>query len=227
MSDQIKLIKGLLSYVDAYQKTTKNININEFSHFLNNQILQKNGINDENNSRNNFDKENYNNYKQYSEVEFSTLLTNLYRFAKHYIKKAFKNTDIKTIDEFGFLASLLRQKNLLKKDLINQHLLETSSGSEILKRLRSKELIEESTFYGDKRAKLVSLTAKGVETIMASFDEMHKVSEIIIGNLTGDELEQSLVIFNKLNDFHQHIHKVNKESGLTKIHLEHIDKGNA
>lgn len=224
MSNQIELIKELLNYVDKYQNTTDNINISDFSHFLNKQILQSD---EKNNIRNSFDKENYNNYKHYSEVEFSTLLTNLYRFAKHYINKAFKNTDIKTIDEFGFLASLLRQKSLLKKELINQHLLKTSSGSEILKRLKSKELIKESACISDKRAKSVSLTAKGAETIMASFDEMHKISEIIIGNLTEDELEQSLKIFNKLNDFHQHIYQVNKDSSLTKIHLTHINKGNA
>ena len=226
MTNQIELIKELLNYVEKYQNTTDNININDFSHFLIKQISLGNDINNENISLKRFEKENYNNYKHYSEVEFSTLLTNLYRFAKHYIKKAFKNTEIKTIDEFGFLASLLRQKSLLKKDLINEHLLETSSGSEILKRLKLKELITESTCSTDKRAKQVSLTAKGVETIMASFDEMHKVSEIIIGNLTEDELEQSLIIFNKLNDFHQHIHRVNKDSSLTKIYLTHINKSN-
>ena len=226
MTNQIELIKELLSYIDKYQNTTDNINIIDFSHYLNKQILQSDVKNNNNNPKNNFDKNNYRNFKQYSEVEFSTLLTNLYRFAKHYIKKAFINTDIKTIDEFGFLASLLRQKSLLKKDLINQHLLKTSSGSEIMKRLKSKELIKESACSSDKRARLVSLTPKGAETVMASFDEMHKVSEIIIGNLTEDELEQSLKIFNKLNDFHQHIYKENKDSSLTKIHLTHIDIGN-
>lgn len=224
MSEQIKLIKELLNYVEEYQKTSKTNDISDFSQFLNNQVLQKNSITEKSNTGNNFDKENYNNYKQYSEVEFSTLLTNLYRFAKHYIKKAFKNTDIKTIDEFGFLASLLRQKNLLKKDLINQHLLETSSGSEILKRLQTKKLVAESPCAEDKRAKLVSLTPKGVETILNSFDEMHQVSEIIIGNLSGEELKQSLIIFNKLNDFHQHIHQENKESSLSEIHSKHIAK---
>jgi len=224
MSEQIKLISELLSYVDDYQKTSKNIDIVGFSHFLNNQMLQKTGIQDESNTRINFEKENYKNYKQYAEIEFSTLLTNLYRYAKHYVKKAFKQTDIKTIDEFGFLVTLLRQKHLLKKELINQHLLETSSGSEVLKRLKAKELITESTYEGDKRARLVSLTPKGVQTIMNSFEEMHKVSEIIIGNLSDDELKQSLKVFNKLSDFHHRIHQENRDSGLTEIHTKHIAK---
>lgn len=224
MSEQIKLISELLTHVDDYLKTSKHIDIVGFSHFLNNQMLQKPGIQDQSNTRINFEKENYKNYKQYAEIEFSTLLTNLYRFAKHYVKKAFKQTDIKTIDEFGFLASLLRHKHLLKKELINQHLLETSSGSEVLKRLKAKELVTESTYEGDKRARLVSLTPKGVQTIMNSFEEMHKVSEIIIGNLSDDELKQSLKIFNKLSDFHHRIHQENRDSGLNEIHTKHISK---
>ena len=224
MPKQIKLIRELLGYVEAYQKTTKKTDISEFSHFLSDQLLQQNGMVERNNREDNFKKGNYNNYKRYAEIEFSTLLTNLYRFAKHYIKKAFKNTDIRTIDEFGFLASLLRQKSLLKKELINQHLLETSSGSEVLKRLHAKGLVTESTYDDDKRAKLVSLTTWGVETIMNSFDEMHKVSEIIIGNLSDEEIKQSLMIFNKLNDFHHHIHHENKNSGLSEIHSKHFAK---
>lgn len=224
MSKQIKLIKELLEYVEGYQKTSDSNDISEFSYFLSEQLLEKNSIVKRSDGKDNFNKENYNNYKHYAEIEFSTLLTSLYRFAKHYIKKAFKNTDIKTIDEFGFLASLLRQKSLLKKELINQHLLETSSGSEVLKRLYSKGLVTESIYHSDKRAKLVSLSPKGVKTVINSFDEMHKVSEIIIGNLSEEEIKQSLMIFNKLNNFHQHIHLKDRNSDLSEIHSKHIAK---
>lgn len=227
MSEQIKFIKEILNYIEEYQKTTEKIDINGFSYFLNNQVLQKKILHESGKTKNEFDKNNYNNYKMYSEVEFSTLLTNLYRFAKNYMKKAFKTTEIKTVDEFGFLASLLRQKSLLKKDLINQHLLETSSGSEILKRLQAKNLIDEKTFNEDKRAKLVFLTEKGIKTILNSFDEMHKVSEIIIGNLSEEELKQSLIIFNKLNDFHKNIQYTNKKSSISEIHSKHIKKNDS
>ena len=224
MSEQINLIKELLNHFDAYQQTTSNINISDFSRFLNQQVLQKNNTKESFKVESNFEKENYNNFKQYTEVEFSTLLTNLYRFAKHYIKKAFQDSELRTIDEFGFLATLLRQKSLLKKDLINQHLLETSSGSEVMKRLLSKKLIKELPYEKDKRAKLVSLTPLGVETIMKSFDEMHRVAEIIIGNLSDEELKESLIVFNKLNDFHQQIHKDNRDTSLMEIHTKYITK---
>ena len=224
MSEQIKLIKELIGYVEEYQETNKPNDIREFSCFLNDRLLQEKTSFKKMDGSPSFKKENYNNYKQYAEVEFSTLLTNLYRFAKHYIKKAFKSSKIKTIDEFGFLASLLKQKSLLKKELINEHLLETSSGSEILKRLIRKGLIVESEYENDKRAKLVSLSPLGIETIMNSFDEMHKVSEIIVGNLSEEEIKQTLQAFNKLSYFHQDIYKEDRNSDLSVIHTKHIPK---
>ncbi|HHH53924.1 MAG TPA: MarR family transcriptional regulator [Bacteroidetes bacterium] len=224
MSDQIQLIKIILDYVEQYSKSHKNDGIESFTHFLNEQVFEKNDIPARNLNKDEFHKENYNNYKRYAEVEFSTLLTNLYRFAKHYIKKAFQNTEIRTIDEFGFLATLIRQESLQKKDLINQHFLETSSGSEILKRLYSKGFIKESRDENDKRAKLVSLTPKGKEVIMNSFDQMYRVSEIIIGNLTDEELKQSLKIFNKLSDFHKNIDRNDKSSDLNKIYHKYISQ---
>lgn len=218
MPESIKLIKELISYVDNYQKEVGNSNIKEFSSYLNDRLSNHQPPNTESA----FDKNNFQEYKSYQEVEFSTLLTNLYRFAKHYIKKAFLETEINTIDEFGFLASLLRQESLLKKELINQHLLETSSGSEILKRLLKNGLVQEIPDKKDKRAKRVSITSKGRTTIISAFDDMHKVSQIIIGNLNGEELNQALNIMNKLSFFHHHIHDEDKNTSLHQLHSKYV-----
>ena len=154
MSDSLKLISELIKYIEDYRKNAGNSDINEFSSYLNDRLF-KNRISGKENI---FDKNEYHNYKSYAEIEFSTLLTNLFRFAKLYIKKAFTGIEINTIDEFGFLASLLKNKSMLKKDLINQHLLEISTGSEILKRLIKNGLIKETPDLKDKRAKQFSLT---------------------------------------------------------------------
>jgi len=222
MSEHTELIKALLDYIENYEQDFGNSDLKEFSIYLKDKVA----IEKTSNRDSSFDKNNYQNYKSYAEVEFSTLLTNLNRFAKHYMKKAFADMDIKTIDEFGFLASLLRQKSLTKNELINQHLLETSSGSEILKRLIKNGLVKEIPDKNDKRAKRVLLTDKGTATIFGSFDEMHKISEIIIGNLTEEELKQALGIFNKLTYFHQHIHESDRNSNLNEIHKKYIDKKN-
>lgn len=218
MSDQIRFIKEILDYVEAYKEEVGNTDIKEFTLFLRDKVLAGNEIID----GEPYSKENYLQYKQMPKIEFSTLLTGLNRFARHYVKKAFQNTVIRTIDEFGFLASLLKEKSLLKNELIKMHFMEVSSGSEILKRLIKSNLVYEYPDAKDGRAKRVSLTEAGFKEIMGAFDEMHKVSEIVAGKLTGEELKEALAIFNKLQYFHIHIHEESKDDTLNDIYQKYI-----
>lgn len=218
MSEQIKLIKQILDYVESYKHDVGNTDIKEFTLYLRDKVLLGNS----NISRGKFDKNEYMAYKEMPNVEFSTLLTSLYRFTRQYVKKAFQNTNIRTIDEFGFLASILKEKSLLKNELIKMHFMEVSSGSEILKRLIKNQLVYEYPDSHDKRAKRVSLTEGGFKEIMNAFEEMNKVSEIVVGNLSGDELKEALSVFNKLNYFHIHIHEEAKEDSLEEIYNKYI-----
>ncbi len=218
MPEQIKLIKELLDYIDSYKKEVGNTDIKEFTMYLRDKVL----IGDSKTPVVSFNNEQYLSYKEMPKVEFSTLLTGLYRFARIYVKKAFQNTNIKTIDEFGFLASILKEKSLLKNELIKMHFMEVSSGSEILKRLIRNGLVYEYPDSKDGRAKRVSLTKEGVKEIMNAFNEMNKVSEIVVGNLSGEELKEALSVFNKLNFFHTHIHEEAKNDSLEDIYQKYI-----
>lgn len=218
MSNQIYLLKQILLYLENYEKEVGNDNIKEFSIYLKDKVL----FEDMEAKKSDFDPEDYEIYKRFPEVEFSTLLTGLFRFAKHYIKKAFQGTSLRTLDEFGFLATLLKEKSLLKNELINSHMLEISSGSEILKRLIKNGLVEQGPDEKDKRAKRVWLTQKGIKEIMMAFNDMHKVSEIIIGNLNEKEMTDALSIFNKLTYFHKHIHEDDKNTDLDQLHSKYV-----
>lgn len=217
MTYKLNLLRQLIDHVEEYEHIHENSDIKEFSLYLKDKVIM-----DEETSSTKYDKSKFRDFKSFPEVEFSTLITNLNRFAKHYMKKAFHDSKINTLDEFGFLATLLREESLLKNELINRHLLEISSGSEIIKRLIKNGLIQEMPDENDKRAKRVSLTQIGKIEIFESFDEMHKVSEIIIGNLKPDEIRDALGVFNKLNYFHLQIHKEDKNSTIDEIHIKHI-----
>jgi DNA-binding MarR family transcriptional regulator len=217
MSDQIELIKKILDYTDSFQKEKESSDIKEFAIYLRDKVMLEKASQEDN-----YKKEDYMLYKKMPKVEFSTLLTSLYRFAKFYVKKAFNNTTINTVDEFGFLASILKEKSLLKNELVKKHYMEISSGSEIIKRLIKNKLIYEYPDPNDGRAKRVSLTETGFKEIMLAFDEMHKVSEVVAGNLNQEELTQALSIFNKLNYFHINIHSNSKDADLESIYREYI-----
>lgn len=219
MSYHIELLKNLLDYIDLYEEERGNASLEEFSVFLKDKVFDPKKYK----KAGSFSNEDYKNYRKYAEVEFSIGLTTLFRFAKIYIKKAFADSSFKTLDEFGFLATLMREKSLLKGELIQKHLLEVSSGSEILKRLIKQGLIYEFDDEHDRRAKRVALTELGKKEILTAFNQMHKVSEIIIGNLTDEELKNTLAVFQKLTSFHWRLHEEDKNTALDELYSKYIE----
>lgn len=205
----------LITYLDEFEKINSDYEIEDFSIFLTEKLKNKKEFSSK--SKPDFSKEENYDYKKFIEVEFSTLLTNLYRFAKHYLKKAFKNTSFNSVDEFSFLATLIKEKQMSKSELINRHLLEISTGSEVLRRLVKNGLIKEIPDPKDGRAKIVSLTEKGFSEITTSFGEMFLVAKIVKGNLTIEEITITIDLFKKLSLFHWNIHESNKDSELNEI----------
>lgn len=218
MSEKIKLIKEILDYVEEFESTEGEDDLKEFTLFLKEKVFTDKKVPEKK-----FNPQKYSNYLDYPEVEFSTLLTGLFRFAKHYLKKAFKNVTFKTIDEFGFLASLLQEGSMLKNELINRHILEFSTGSEVLKRLIRQKLIIEYKDPNDGRARRVELSEKGRAELFAAFADMYKVANIVKGNLTENEISETLIVFNKLTFFHKNIHKDDHDSSLDTVFEKYVN----
>jgi len=221
MSNYHLLLK-IIHFLDEFEKKGNDSSIENFTMFLNDKIMLKDYS--KSNDKIDFSKKENQHYEKFIEVEFATLLTNLYRFAKHYVKKAFINSSLKSIDEFSFLATLLREGSLLKSDLINRHILEISTGSEVLKRLKKMELIIEFPDENDKRAKRVSLSKLGVKEITESFSEMYKAAQIVRGNMKDSELEQAIFAFKKLSFHHWNIHEKDRNSSLDTLHKKYATK---
>lgn len=139
------------------------------------------------------------------ETEISILIVNMYRYARVYSKKALENTPLQTVDEFGYLATLLTYNCLKKTELIAKNIHEKPTGMEIIKRLLQNGLIDQFDDEQDKRSKLVRLNDKGKYLLYSIFDKMGKVSDIVTGDLERDEKIQLLYFLKKLDRFHHHI----------------------
>ncbi|MBU3928430.1 MAG: hypothetical protein KKB74_11540 [Bacteroidetes bacterium] len=213
MSDY-QLLKKLLPYLEKFESEQKGNNLMDFSNYLKKELLSVSPVIG---NMPDFSKAENHLPEQFPEVEFSTLLTDLYRFGRHYVKKALVTTGIKTLEEFGLLASLIKTPGLLKSELINLQLMEISSGTEVLRRLIRSELIREYADVNDKRSKRLELTLKGRETIIAAFYEMYKAARIIRGNLSDKELIQATQVMEKLSAFHWHIHQSDKTSDINLL----------
>ena len=218
---QYKLIIENIQYLEQFQMLYPEGELKQYALWLSDKMLQSKKLTHSNNIPE-YAKKKHFAMEEFPEIELSTLITNLYRFARNYIKKALEHTAFKTVDEFGFLASLIQHQSLLKSELIQQHLMEISSGTEVIKRLIKTEMIYEWPDPHDGRAKRVSLTEKGKNEIIKAFGEMHKAAKIINGNLSREEQQRIIISLNKLKHFHWDIHKTHRQAPLDDIMDKYI-----
>ncbi len=215
---QIKIIEHL----DEFEKENldnDSLNFNDFLGFLNSQYncdeiaLRRLGGELEVNNKNMMDT---------AESEISRLIGLMYRYAKHYIKKALTDSQIQTAEEFSFLILLLTYNSLTKSELISKNILEKTSGVEVIKRLLNHGLIDQFDDPNDKRSQRVAITEQGKFALFNLLPKMHLVSEIIAGNLTTSEKNTLSFLLKKLDHHHHHIYSNDKASSLDDIYSKEI-----
>lgn len=155
-------------------------------------------------------------------TQLTMLITYLYRYAKHYTKKALEQTPLSTLDEFGFLVTLLDRDSLTKSELIHLHLLEITSGIEIIKRLTRQGFLDTFPDPDDRRSRRVRLTENGRSVIFQTMQKMQKVTRLVAGDLSDEEQQLLLPILNRLNDFHAVIHNQDRKSELDEIAQKYL-----
>lgn len=136
-------------------------------------------------------------------TEIATMLVFIYRYAAIYFKKALKESNIHTLDEFSFLIVLMTYPSLTKTELINKLIMEKTSGVEVIKRLHKRGLIEEFDNPNDKRSILVAITVKGKNEVAELLPRMGLVGGVVVGNLSQAEISSLSFLLRKL-DYHHH-----------------------
>lgn len=213
MNRKYALLSELLPLLEEYESSANNgANLSAFSIWLSQRLsvsrpglLPRSGQAEES-----------------TDTILTMLISYLFRYAKHYTKKALDTTPLSTMDEFTFLATLSYQGSLTKTELIQQHLLEVTSGIEIIKRLMRADLIADFPDPNDRRSKRVKITDKGRTVLEGVMVQMDRVAQIVSGDLTGSEIGQLLPLMHKLNDFHALIHMQDRKSPLEKIEEKYL-----
>lgn len=152
-----------------------------------------------------------------SQAQIMMYVVFMYKYALFYSRKIFKNSKIYSIDDFSFLASLMPDKKLKKADVIRKNISEKSSGNEVLKRLLRHGLIKETDNPSDKRSKLLELSPDGLEAIQGIRTQIYKVSELVNGDLSEQEITVMLTLLEKLNVYHRPIFDANDEKHLNSL----------
>lgn len=142
--------------------------------------------------------------------------------AKHYIKTALKDTELKGIQDFTFLAALVSHGDLRKTDIIAKNMMEFSPGMEVIRRLLRNGFIQDYDNPEDGRSRRVSITPAGMAVFEQAMQNMQNVHRVVAGNLTPKEKEMVLLKLRKLMAFHQSIWDNEYGEDLEKIVERHI-----
>lgn len=102
------------------------------------------------------------------------------------------------VSDFGVLEALLHKGDLPISELGTKVLLTSSSMTAAVDRLESQGLVERKNFSGDRRTRLVSLTAKGQKLIERAFKTHSKDMEQIMSPLNEQERAQLVTLLHKL-----------------------------
>lgn len=154
-------------------------------------------------------------------TEIATMLVFIYRYAVIYFKKAIKEGNIRTLDEFSFLIVLMTYRSLSKTELINKLIMEKTSGVEVIKRLLKQQMIEEFDNPNDKRSILVAITAKGKKEVADLLPRMGLVGKVVVGNLNQAEINSLSFLLRKLDYHHNDIFLNYKNLSLEELSNKH------
>lgn len=146
------------------------------------------------------------------ESEISTLIVHLNRYAKTYSKSAIYGSAFSTQEEFIYLINLKAFGAMSKTELIKKNIQEKPVGMQIINRLIGQGWIQQNDSIADKRSKIISITAKGMEALEEVMGKIRQASQIVTGNLSDAEKIQLIKILQKLDRFHQAIYAKNIES---------------
>ncbi|NCB69225.1 MAG: MarR family transcriptional regulator [Bacteroidia bacterium] len=210
----IELIELLDEFESEREVVGQEMNMSDFLGFLNSKNRYEN-------IKTKQLKGDYAGYK-YEETDgpvtdISILIVLMFRYAKGYIKKALRDSAIKTADEFSFLMTLMTYESLSKSELIQKQVMEKTSGTEIINRMIKMGLIESFNDETDKRSVRVKMTPAGRMEIIKILPEMQKVSKIVTGNLNETEKNTMAYMLRKLEHYHNDIFMNKKESELEEL----------
>ncbi|SHF22608.1 DNA-binding transcriptional regulator, MarR family [Flavobacterium fontis] len=150
------------------------------------------------------------------------LLTYLFKYARLYIKKALVHSKIQTVDEFAFLINLIMTPDLTKSALFAKTITEKTSGTEIIKRLRERGLVEEYKNEINKKNVYLRLTPLGKSELLQVMPNMQLVTEIVSGTLSEFELKFMHQVLTKLEKMHNSIYLDDRDDNLEQIHQKVI-----
>lgn len=93
-----------------------------------------------------------------------------------------------------------QHETVVQKDLEENLSVRKSTASKLIERMLKHELVETNISPQDRRKKEIHITEKGIAFLENAHEMKKKMEADLRKNLTDDEVEQLLIIINKIKD---------------------------
>jgi DNA-binding MarR family transcriptional regulator len=113
---------------------------------------------------------------------------------------ALEGSALNSIEEFGLLNTIRQLREPKKTEAIYACLYELSTGTDMLARLRKKELFVEYHDKEDKRSKRLKLTKKGEAELDRCHERVKQLASIMMGDLQEDDKKLCIQLLKVVED---------------------------
>jgi DNA-binding MarR family transcriptional regulator len=142
----------------------------------------------------------------------------------NYANLALKGSDLNQIEEYGILQTINQDKNPKKTEVIYANLLELSSGTDMLTRLKNRELIKEHDDNLDKRSKRLELTLKGEKAIDSTKLQIFKNAKMLMNDLSEDDKAICIQLLKNIEIKFSSLWQKHKGKNFEEIYNEIVQK---
>jgi len=150
------------------------------------------------------------------------LLRRIGKFHIAYSNKALEGTGLDQMEEFGILVTIYNQKNPIKSEAIYNNIMELSSGSNMLIRLKKRGLVSEYDDEQDKRVKRLKLTAKGEATLLNAKEVVLKVAHMMVNDLSDEQKRLCIQLLSPVDRRFSGLFQKQRNKSFDEIYVENI-----
>jgi DNA-binding MarR family transcriptional regulator len=137
---------------------------------------------------------------------FLGLISRISRLQDFYIKRLFEGIPLNNLLEFSFLSFINKNASIRKKEIINYHLVEYTTGIDIIKRLIKLGLVSETKDMLDKRSKRLKITTEGKGILMQALISMNKIGAIFLNRQKTENLSNILKVLAEIEEYHRKVY---------------------
>lgn len=150
------------------------------------------------------------------------LLRRIGKFHIAYSNKALEGTGLDQMEEFGILVTIYNQKNPIKSEAIYNNIMELSSGTNMLIRLKKRGLVSEYDDEQDKRVKRLTLTAKGEATLLKAKALVLKVAQMMVNDLSDEDKRLCIQLLTPIDRRFSGLFQKQRNKAFEDIYSENI-----